>query len=300
MLRLRWLKLCAGVFLATGVLANGAAAQPDSANAVPEVPAEDIFGFTSPSGVGNPGDRSFVNENDGRSGKRSGVYNALDTKYEFGRTLDKNTWVGGSFFGSYNHSRDVSGLDNVNHIDFDGMSFELEHRILRRSAGNPFAISLSVEPRWSRVDGVAGERSNSFGGSFKLFADAVIIPDKLFWGANLQWTPQTAQDPMSRSSWINSSSTLASMALTAQLSDKIFLGIETRYLSAFEGAWFNQNLGNALYIGPTMLWRVTDKISINATLQPQIAGHAVGSPDPRLDLDNFERRQYRAKLAVAF
>jgi hypothetical protein len=49
-----------------------------------------------------------------------------------------------------------------------------------------------------------------------------------------------------------------------------------------------------------MLWRVTDKISINATLQPQIAGHAVGSPDPRLDLDNFERTQYRAKLAVGF
>ena len=106
MSRLRWLRLSAGVFLATGVLANGATAAPDSMNAVPQVPAEDIFGFTSPSDVGNPGDRSFANENDGRSGKRSGAYNALDTKYEFGRTLDQDTWVAGSFFGAYNHSRD--------------------------------------------------------------------------------------------------------------------------------------------------------------------------------------------------
>jgi hypothetical protein len=40
---------------------------------VPEVPGDDIFGFTDPTDVGHPGDTTFANENDGRWGKRSGT-----------------------------------------------------------------------------------------------------------------------------------------------------------------------------------------------------------------------------------
>jgi hypothetical protein len=267
---------------------------------VAEVPSEDIFGFTSPTDVGNPGDTGFANENDGRLGKRSGIYRALNTKYEFGKTLPGDWWIASSIFGAYNHASNVPNLNDINRVAFDGLSFEIEHRILKRSIGNPFAISLSIEPRWGRIDGVSGETSNSFGAAFKLFIDAVVIPDKLFWATNLQWTPLTAQDPMNRGRWMDSSSTLASMALAYQLSMKFFVGVETHYHSSFGNVWPSQNLGNALYIGPTLLWRVTDKVSFNTTYQPQVWGHASGSPDRNLDLDNFERAQFRAKLAVAF
>jgi hypothetical protein len=266
---------------------------------VAEVPSEDIFGFSSPTDLGNAGDTNFANENDGRLGKRSDLYRALNAKYEFSKTLPDDWWIAGSFFGTYNHASNVPGLNDINRVAFDGLSFEIEHRILKRSSGNPFAISLSIEPRWGRIDGVTGETSNSFGATFKLFIDGVVIPDKLFWAANLQWFPQTAQDPMNRSHWMDSSLTLASMALAYQMSMKFFVGVETRYLSSFGNAWPSQNLGNALYLGPTLLWRVTDKISFNMTYQPQVFGHASGSPDRNLDLDNFERAQFRAKLAVA-
>jgi hypothetical protein len=83
------------------------------------------------------------------------------------------------------------------------------------------------------------------------------------------------------------------------MSMKVFVGVETRYLSSFGNAWPRQSLGNALYVGPTLLWRVTDKISFNTTYQPQVWGHASGSPDRNLDLDNFERAQFRVKLAIA-
>ena len=49
-----------------------------------------------------------------------------------------------------------------------------------------------------------------------------------------------------------------------------------------------------------MLWKITDKIAFNATFQPQVAGRSTASPDLNLDLDNFERAQFRAKVAVAF
>ncbi len=268
--------------------------------AVADVPGDDIFGFTSPTDIGNPGDKGFGNENDGRFGKRNGGYHALNSKYEFSRTLTGDWWIAGSFFGSYNYSRGAPGLDDVNRPAFDGLSFEIERRILKRSAQNPFAISISLEPRWARIDGTAGQASNSYGAAFKLFTDAVIVPDRLFWAANLQWTPQSAQDISARNTWLDSSSTPASMALTAQLSAKLFIGLETRYLSVFDGVWLNQNAGNALYVGPTLLWRITDPVVFNATIQPQVSGHAAGSPDRRLDLDNFERAQYRAKFAVTF
>jgi hypothetical protein len=287
-----------------GLLACHSGGLPGAASAaeatVAEVPSEDIFGFTSPTAVGNAGDTGFANENDGRLGKRSGVYRALNTKYEFSKTLPDDWWIAGSFFGAYNHASNVPDLNDINRVAFDGLSFEIEHRILKRSAGNPFAISLSVEPRWGRINGISGETSDSFGAAFKLFVDAVVIPDKLFWAANLQWAPQTAQDPANRSHWMDSSLALASMALAYQLSTKFFAGVETRYLSSFGNAWPSQNLGNALYVGPTLLWRVTDKASFNTTYQPQVSGHASGSPDRNLDLDNFERAQFRAKLAVAF
>ena len=39
-----------------------------------QVPGDDIFGFTSPTDVGKLGDSGFVNENDGRFGKRRATH----------------------------------------------------------------------------------------------------------------------------------------------------------------------------------------------------------------------------------
>ena len=276
------------------------AAQSGAGKEVPQVPGDDIFGFTSQTDVGKPGDRGFANENDGRFGKRQGRYGALNTKYEFNRTVAENWWMAGSLFGAYYHARNVPDLADVNHLDFDGLSFEIEHRMVERSARNPFAVSVSVEPRWGRIDNVMGLLSNWYGAAFKLFVDAVVLPDKLYWAANLIWTPQRAQDPNNRSRWLDSSTGQASTALSYQISAQLFVGAEVRYLSAFDTIWLNHNIGNALYVGPTMLWKINEKVAFNATFQPQIVGRSITNPNLNLDLDNFERAQFRAKLAVSF
>jgi hypothetical protein len=128
----------------------------------------------------------------------------------------------------------------------------------------------------------------------------VVLPDKLYWAANLIWTPQRAQDPNNRSRWLDSSTTQASTALSYQISAQLFVGAEVRYLSAFDTIWLNHNIGNALYVGPTMLWKINEKVAFNATFQPQIVGRSITNPNLNLDLDNFERAQFRAKLAVSF
>lgn len=272
----------------------------ESGGGIAQVPGDDIFGFTSPSDVGNPGDSGFANENDGRFGKRDGTYRALNTKYEFSRTVAEGWWMAGSLFGAYYRAASVPGLDDVNRADFDGLSFEIEHRVLDRSAGQPFAVSLSVEPRWGRLDGAAGMRSNSYGAALKLFVDAPIVADKLYWAANLIWAPQRAEDPSDTSQWLTTSSTLISTAVTYQINAQLFAGGEVRDLSAFNSAWLNTNVGNALYLGPTVLWKISEKVALNATFQPQVAGRSSANPGLSLDLDNFERAQFRAKLAIGF
>lgn len=290
--------ICVSATSAQGLPKKSASSNGE--NKVPEVPGDDIFGFTAPTDIGQAGDTGFANENDGFFGKRSGSFSVLASKYEFSRTLTENWWVAGSFFSIYNHAVNVPNIPDVNRFQFFGLSFEIERRVLRRSAGNPFAISISVEPAWARVDGTTGQSSNSLGAAFKLFVDAVVVPDKLFWASNLIWAPQSSEDLNYPGHWVASSTTLASTALTYQVSEKLFIGAEGRFFSAFGSAWPTNNIGNALYVGPTLLWRITDKVAFNTTFQPQVLGHAKGSPDPRLDLDNFQRAQFRAKLAVAF
>lgn len=267
---------------------------------VPDVPGDDIFGFTTPTDLGNPGDAGYVNENDGHAGKRSGRYRVFNAKYELGLTIAPDWWIGGAVYASHHYSRNAPDLNNVNRFDFDGVSFEIAHRLIKRSAANPFAVAVSAEPRLGRVDSVSGLPSQSMNVSFKLFVDAVIVENQWFWAANVAWTPERAEDFSDRNRWVSSSEMLISTALTYQMSPTLFVGVEGRFLASFNSLLPTDEAGRALYLGPTLLWKITDKVAFNTTFQPQIAGQSVSSPGRRLDLDNFERAQFRAKLSVAF
>jgi hypothetical protein len=271
----------------------------EAAADVPDVPGDDIFGFTTPTDVGNPGDTGFVNENDGRVGKRGGSYRALSAKYESGHTFAPDWWAGVSLFAARHRARGVTDIADANRAAFDGLSFEIEHRIIKRTQSNPFAVSLSVEPRWGLVDGVSGLSSHAINVAFKLFVDAAVIRDTLYWATNVIWAPQRAEDPIERNRWQSSATVLISSALAWQVSPKFFIGAETRYLASFGTMLPAQEVGHAVYVGPTFLWKVTDKIAFNATLQPQIAGRSTANSALRLDLENFERYQFRAKLSIA-
>lgn len=266
---------------------------------VPEVPDGDIFGFSSPSGLGNAGDLAFANENDGRLQKRDGRFTAVDQKFELGYTISPDWWIAGSVFAGPHHARNVTGLTDVSVFAFEGLSFEIAHRVISRNASNPFAVTLAVEPRWGRLDGATNLRSDYYNAAFKVFADSVLVPERLFWAANVVWTPQRAQGVADRSIWLTTSTTFASTALAVQFSPQLFVGAEARHLASYDKGLMGDRLGYAAYVGPTLLWKITDKIVFNATWQPQVAGRSISNPELRLDLDNYERTQFRAKLSVA-
>lgn len=110
------------VLLACFVTASPAAADSPSARpgeltvgepALPQVGGDDIFGVTTPTDLGSAGDRNFVNENDGRLGKRDGASGALNTKYEFSYTITDDWWVAVSPFLAFNRARNVTGFARI-------------------------------------------------------------------------------------------------------------------------------------------------------------------------------------------
>ena len=269
---------------------------------VPEVPGDDIFGFTSATDVGDKGDLGFANELNGFRGKRDGSYQVLSNKMELGYTFAENWWIAGSAFIS-NHR--IHGVTDLN--DRDATSVRRHQRrdssIVSLSAAQPIrSRSRSRSSRsgaWIDVADGTGVRTDGYGAAFKVYTDAVIVPDKIFWAANFVWAPFRQQPPEDRSIWLEGSGTSLSTALTFQPFKDLFVGAEVRQLVNYGGTRFNERIGYAYYLGPTLLWKITDKIAFNATWQPQIAGRSLDNPDLRYDLDNFERAQFRFKLAVA-
>jgi hypothetical protein len=293
--------LFGGVATARAEKAAEEAGREAPAGEAPDVPGDNIFGFTDPTDVGKPGDTGIASENTGRAGKRLGRYFALQSKTELGRTLGENTWGAVSFFNSYYRIRDVPDVDrNLSRTAFDGLSFEIERRLIERSATNPFAVTVSLEPRWLRLDPVAGTRVEAFSAEAKLFVDAVVVPEKLYWAMNLNYAPATERGMDPGAKWVGSAGTNVSTALTYAWTPNVFTGGEVRFLSAFNTAFFGRYAGSGLFVGPTFLWKITDKVAFNAVWTPQVAGRSQSNKDRLLDLDNFERHQFRAKLAVQF
>lgn len=291
------------------LVACGAALTPDAVhaqagsgtengNGFPQVPGDDIFGFTSTTDTGEKGDIGVANELNGFRGKRVGGYSVLSNKIEFGYTLAEDWWVAASGFISNHRIHGNPDILDIGKTQFEGVTAEVQYRVIKRSASNPFALAIAAEPAYAFVDLGTGQRSEGYGAAFKILADAVIVPDRIFWAANVIWAPVRLQDIEDRNIWLSASASQLSTALTFQLSKTLFVGAEIRQMAAYAGSFFNERVGYANYLGPTLLWRITDKIAFNATWQPQISGRSIDNPDLRYDLDNFERAQFRFKLAV--
>ena len=261
-----------------------------------EFPGGDIFGFTSATDVGNVGDKGLALENDGSYGRRDMRSRVVTQKLEFSRTFAPNWSYAASLFGAYTRFKDPS--DSRTTYNFDGMSVELRHRFIERSATNPFAVTFAVEPRWNRVDTVLGQNATGYGAEFKLQADRAV-GEKLFWAVNANFGTSRGRK-VEDGTWSNSSESVVSSALTyAVVDDKLFMGGEARWNQAWSKGFFGKLDGQALFVGPTVAYKASDSIMLNAVFLPQIAGKARNVAGP-FDIDNFERANFRVKLAIGF
>jgi hypothetical protein len=269
----------------------------------PSVPGGDIFGFTSGTDLGEAGDCGIALELSGRLGKRDGTYRTGTLKTQLGATLSDNLAVAISPFLTHHRVRNVPDLDDRSRTAFDGLSLELAHRFIERRVDSALAATASVELRWARADGTSGERVQAYSSEFKLFLDRPLA-ERTYGAINLNYAPAIQRAARDGSKWDRSSSTNVSAAVTRDYSrlvgadeDRLFLGVEARYLASFAGLAPRRLNGHGLFVGPTILYRVSDAIAVNAVWTPQLWGRAREVPRS-LDLENFERHQFRLKLVV--
>lgn len=286
---MRLLFLCAALLAAAPARAE-----------MPDVPGGDIFGFTDATDTGAPGDKGVSLEWTGSFGKGSGNYRAQVLKTELGITPAENLFTAFSFFTTRHNIGGHPDIADINRTAFDGVSGEVMYRILPRSLGYPFAASIALEPRYATVDGTTGTSVQQYSVEAKLFVDTVLVPDRLYaaFNANFAWARQ--RDRLPGAAWVEGSGTNLSGSLSYQLSPQVFIGGEVRYLAAFSGGWLDRFAGDALFLGPHMFIAITDKAALNVAWTPQIYGKSTLTPDASLDLDHFERQQFRAKLSLAF
>lgn len=166
-------------------------------------------------------------------------------------------------------------------------------------------MTVSIKPRWSTVDNVTGYSAQGYGAEFKLLTD-VVLTKGLFAAGNLTYGLGTQRFDIPDAPWLRASLANASAALTAQvhaaerqLVESVFVGIEGRYRSLFAGLALDRLAGKAFFFGPTLAIGFPGERMISLAWAPQFAGRAPRAAAPgALDLDNYERYDFRLKFAA--
>jgi hypothetical protein len=308
------------------------AAPGNEAKAENGIETEDLFGFTAGSDTAEAGSKGLAFETVATLGKRAGSYRALGQKLEFGFGAVENLSLAFSLLGDYHRVRNVPGLDDIGgRYAFNGFGGELRWRFLDRRTV-PFGLTLQVEPSISRIDDGSGQSGRKIGSENKLILDRELVPNTLFGAVNLLYDVERMRER--RAGFVAEREANAGIggALAYRLTEALFLGVEARYLRAYEGFALEKFQGQALFVGPTLFARVLDKGWISAAWNVQVRGReaidraaraeaiagyhegveaalAAGDPLPllptfgrrgRYDLANFERHQLKLKAGFEF
>ena len=85
----------------------------------------------------------------------------------------------------------------------------------------------------------------------------------------------------------------------AQMRPGFFVGGEARYLRKYEGIGLDEFAGQALFVGPTAYFRLSESSRLTLAWSVQAWGRSARS-GPALDLVDFERHQARLVFGVNF
>jgi hypothetical protein len=256
-----------------------------------KIDTEHLFGFTAGTDVGEVGEKELENTTVSRLGKIAGSYAALSHTLALEYVPLENLRIELGAIADYHAISGVSGFDSLHQASFQGASFELRYRLLKRDHAS-FGLALLAEPHWSRIDEASGQPANQYGTELAVLMDKEFIANRLVGALNLFYAPEVT----ARGAEISRESTLGVGAgVMAQVWPGVLLGVEARYLRAYQGLGLNGFAGHALFLGPNLSFESGGKWRVTMTWAAQVAGHAMNDPGA-LDLTNFERHQIRLRI----
>lgn len=254
-----------------------------------------LFGFTLGSDVNDVGEKEAESESTSRSGKGAGSYTALSQELGVKFIPFQNFSVEPVVGATYHDIYAVPGFDNRHQMDFDTLTLEMRYRLLNRERA-PTGLTIGADPHWGRVDELTAEPVDRYGANFWLIADKELVPDRIFAAFNLMYQPEAIRSRVT-GMWEHQSQFGASVAMVIQVHEGVLIGAEARYLRSYDGLALDTFLGNALFIGPTLYARFSERAWVSAAWNAQVTGRAINAPGS-LDLTNYER--YQAKLRFGY
>jgi hypothetical protein len=261
------------------------------------IDTEHLFAFMIGSDVGNVGEREFQSQTTGRFSRASGNYRALGQEFELEFVPARNFRIelGGTFathgiFG-------VPGLADRSQFEGQGVSLDLRYRFLDREK-DPFGLTLEAEGRADRIDETTAALVRKYGTEFTLAFDRELIPGFSVAALNLIYQPEWTRF-LSTGQAEQESTVGAALGVMAQVQPGFFLGGEARYFRKYDGIGLEQLEGQALFVGPTVFLKLSERSRLTANWSFQVWGRAAQST-AALDLVNFERHQARLVLGVNF
>jgi hypothetical protein len=276
--------VCVSALFAGGVRAEG-------------IDTEHLFAFMIGTDVGTVGEREFQSTTTGRFAKNGGSYRAVGQELELEFLPAENFRIEmGTSFAAHDING-VMGFDDRRQLAWQGVSVDFRYRFLDRDTA-PFGLTFAVVPHADRVDETTAAVVRNYGTEFTLAVDREVIPNVAVAAINLTYQPEWTRF-VGTSAAEQESTVGVSFGLMAQVRPGIFLGGEARYFRKYDGIGLDELAGQALLIGPTAYFQLSERSRLTASWSIQAWGRPAGS-NAALDLANFERHQARLVFGVNF
>jgi len=258
---------------------------------------EHIFGFMIGSDVGDVGEREFQSQTTGRFAKDGGTYRALSQELELELVPLPNVRAELSTTFMAHDINGVPGFDDRRQLSWQGVSLDLRYRFLAREQA-PFGMTLAVETHADRVDETTAAVVRGYGTELTAAFDREVIPNVAIAAFNLSYEPEWTRLALTGAA--EQDATIgAAFGLMARVRPDILLGGEVRYFRKYDGIGLDAVAGQALFVGPTAYFQLSERSRLTATWSVQAWGKQAGS-NAALDLVNFERHQARLVFGVNF
>src|SRR6266699_3434095 len=261
------------------------------------IDTEHLFGFMIGTDVGSPGEREFQSQTTGRFSKSGGRYRAVGQEFEleFVPAKDFRIEIGSAFA-----AHDINGVpdfEDRRQLAWQGVSVDLRYRFLDRDTA-PLGLTFALESHADRIDEITAAAVRNYGTSFTLAFDRELIPNFAVAALNLTYQPERTRS-VGTGSAEQESTIGAAFAVMAQMRPGFLVGGEARYLRKYEGIGLEDFAGEALFIGPTAYFHLSERSLLTLAWSVQACGRSA-QPASALDLVNFERHQARLIFGVNF
>jgi hypothetical protein len=247
--------------------------------------------------VGSAGEREFQSQTTGRFSKSGGNYRAINQELELEIVPANNFRIElGSTFASHDING-LAGFEDRRQLAWQGVSLDLRYRFLDRDTA-PFGLTFAVENHLNRIDETTAAVVRNYGTELTLAFDRELVPNFVVAALNLiyqpEWTRFLGTGAAEQESTIG-----AAFGVMARVLPGLFVGGEARYLRRYEGIGLEEFTGQALFVGPTAYFQLSQRSRLTATWSLQAWGRSARSSSA-LDLVDFERHQARLVFGFNF